>query len=116
MNAVLSELEVSCVAVDDGIFKSTRRKSPRDKGGENESLESNASLPIADSDELDKRVLSTLGKPALALYKKIPVDADVSVEELIDEVHGLRDVMQGILALEIASFVTMLPGDRVKRK
>ena len=116
MQSVLSELEVSCVAVDDGIFKSARRRSQRDKDVENKDVETAPSSTATDSAELDKKILSTLGKSTFALYKKIPVDSDVSVEELVDELHGLREVMQGILALEIASFVTVLPGDRVKRK
>ena len=34
---------------------------------------------------------------------------------LVDENTTLRDVMSGLLTLEMLGFVTMLPGDRVKR-
>ena len=116
MQAVLAELEVSCVAVDDGIFKIGRRKTKKETGLADITPENNISSAKNDGQEIDKKILSTLGKSTFDLYKKIPVDSDISVEELVDGVHSLREVMQGILALEIASFVTMLPGDRVRRK
>ena len=116
MQEVLAELEVSCVAVDDGIFKIGRRKTKKETGLADITPENNISSAKNDGQEIDKKILSTLGKSTFDLYKKIPVDSDISVEELVDGVHSLREVMQGILALEIASFVTMLPGDRVRRK
>ena len=116
MHAVLSELQVSCVAVDDSIFKVGKRKPQKEKENLHKTAESRSSAAQKDCAEIDKRILSTLGKSTFELYKKIPVDSDVSVEELIDELHSLREVMKGILALEIGGFVTMLPGDRVKRK
>ncbi len=115
MYSVLSELEVSCVAVDDGIFKAPRHKTKKEK----HEVKTRVQAPSAeetDSYELDKRILSRLGKSVFDLYKKIPINSDCQIEELVDDVHTLREVMQGILSLEIAGFATMLPGDRVKRK
>ena len=71
----------------------------------------------AHKEEIEKAENDVLNfdKNTLSLYKKIPVNSDCSVEDLIDESHTLRDVMQCLLKLEIAKFIVMLPGDRVKR-
>ena len=51
----------------------------------------------------------------LKLYQKIPIDRECTVESLTDESVNLRAVMRLLLKLEMGRFVTMLPGDRVKR-
>lgn len=111
MYSVLRELQISCVSSEDDIFKSPRTQrrsaSPR--------LIEEAKPEIKENIEMEQEVSSLFNKSVLALYKKIPFNSDCSVEELVDEEHNLRDVMQGVLKLEIARFVTMLPGDRVKR-
>lgn len=111
MSAVLRELEVACVAPSDDVFKSSRPKK--------ELQPSKEALPKQPQNEIKEAEadLSAVGfdKNVLALYKKIPLNGECSVDELVDDVHSLRSVMQGLLQLEIARFVTMLPGDRVKR-
>jgi hypothetical protein len=54
-------------------------------------------------------------KELLKLYKKIPTSGDCAVEALTDESTDLRSVMKLLLKLEMGRFITMLPGDRVKR-
>ena len=51
----------------------------------------------------------------LKLYKKIPLNGECSVESLTDDSCNLRSVMRLLLKLEMGRFITMLPGDRVKR-
>ena len=68
-----------------------------------------------DSEKREDEISSKVDKSTFSLYKKIPMNSDCSIDELVDGEHSLRDVMQGILKLEILKFVTMLPGDRVKR-
>ena len=109
-NEVLLKLQVSCVTPSDDVFTNRRRKRLVEK------QETRQSITSTESRETDREeVLPPFDKQTVELYKKIPINSDCSIESLIDENHALRDVMQGLLKLEIARFVVMLPGDRVKR-
>lgn len=111
MAAVIRNLEVSCVAPNDDVFY-VKKASPKSK-------EQNAPIEPksrAEDDSVNEEKISVaFDRSILALYKKIPIEGDVSIDDLADGEHSLRDVMQGLLTLEISNFVTMLPGDRVKR-
>ena len=110
MNTVLRDLEVSCVAPNDTVFYSKPAKSVDKKANAAPEI----AAPVDDS--LNEEGVSNSFSPSiLELYKKIPLGKDISVDELVDGEHSLRDVMQGLLSLEISRFVIMLPGDRVKR-
>jgi predicted Rossmann fold nucleotide-binding protein DprA/Smf involved in DNA uptake len=111
MMSVLRELEVACVAPSDGVFKSPRAKKESAPQKEELSIQPKQEIKDAEAD----MAAAGFDKNVLALYKKIPLNSECSVDELVDDVHSLRSVMQGLLKLEIARFVTMLPGDRVKR-
>lgn len=112
MDFVLSELEVS----------SEVRSFDKTRAAENSTAKTYCSQPLTQEDAPQKEKIEkaendvlNFDKNTLSLYKKIPVNKDCSVEDLIDESHTLRDVMQCLLKLEIAKFIVMLPGDRVKR-
>ena len=111
MYSVLRELEVSCVAIDDAVFNSRPTAAKR----ENTPLKESCEECKESEPDGEIKVSSAFDKRTVQLYKKIPMDSDCSLEELIDENYTLREVMQILLRLEIARFVTMLPGDRVKR-
>ena len=111
MFSVLRELEVSAVSVDDTVFNT--RPAPSKKTSE--PIKESVSEPVVSREDSEDKVASGFDKKTVELYKKIPFDSDCSLEELIDENYTLREVMQILLRLEIARFVTMLPGDRVKR-
>jgi hypothetical protein len=112
MDFVLSELEVSSEVRS---FDKTRitENSPN-KAHKQSFLEDESASPKEKIEKAESDVLN-FDKNTLSLYKKIPVNKDCSVEDLIDESHTLRDVMQCLIKLEIAKFIVMLPGDRVKR-
>jgi len=110
MFSVLRALEVSCVTPDDDIFNSKPKKAANTKPIAAKPAPTEEK-PLPSTEER----LASLDEKAIRLYKKIPPDKDCSLEELIDENYSLRDVMQVLLRLEISRFVTMLPGDRVKR-
>lgn len=114
MTEALTRFQVSCVAVDDDVFKVTyaRKQISAKAASKTANVEEHVKREI---DENENKVSTSFDKPLLALYKKIPLNSDCSLESLVDATHTLRDVIQGILKLEIAKFVTMLPGDRVKR-
>lgn len=111
MTDVLRELEVACVTPSDDVFKAPRSKktvapSPSEIVSESKKV---------DTEAAESGVASSFDKTTLALYKKIPTEGECTVDDLVDGEHSLRSVMQGLLKLEVARFVTMLPGDRVKR-
>jgi predicted Rossmann fold nucleotide-binding protein DprA/Smf involved in DNA uptake len=110
MFTVLRELEVSCVAPNDDVFFASRNQKVKEEAKINEDEKK-----LVDHKSLEQKVLGSLGGALQALYKRIPTEGDIAVEELVNDDHPLRDVMQGLLTLEISKFVTMLPGDRVKR-
>jgi DNA processing protein len=116
MFSVLRELEVSCVTPSDDVFRSShtvKRETRKNKAPIKEKKEEIKTE--AQARENDAEASSKLDRSTFDLYKKIPLDKDCAVDELVDDEHSLRDVMQGILKLELLKFVTMLPGDRVKR-
>ena len=104
----LKEYRISCVTPGDDIFKvkiNKKKESPKVVEQKKESVS-----------ESDVANLSAIDAKTLALYKKIPINAEIATNDLIDNEHSLKDVMQGILKLEMMRFVTVLPGDRVSRK
>ncbi len=108
---ILRELKVSCVTQSDDIFKPSFNSKSRKTVSE---VPSNTQEGVKTKNDL-KQVETGFNKSILSLYKKIPVDSDCSVESLIDSEHSMKDVMQGLLRLEVKKFIVMLPGDRVKR-
>lgn len=109
MESVLSELQVSSETRSYDKTRSTVKSSDKKIQPKEDEKPNKANVGKAEME------VAAFDKNTLSLYKKIPLNTDCSVESLIDETHSLRDVMQSLLKLEIARFVTMLPGDRVKR-
>lgn len=116
---VLCEYKVSCVAVDDEVFALKRKRGEKSEKREASTTaepvekESNSE---ADAAKAEASVQSSFDKQTLELYKRIPIGDGCAIERLMCEGCGVREVMQGLLKLEIGGFVTMLPGERVKRK
>ena len=108
MNEVLTSLSVSCVTVDDAVFyRKSKAKSP---------VKEEISEPACDvSPQKEEEIEKKLGKRLLGLYQKILPDKPTPIENLIDDEYALREVMQGVLKLEISGYVEMLPGDRVRK-
>lgn len=112
INSTLYELEIACVTQSDSVFNPPRaNKSARKKTAPSP----DAASDTQKSEESAGNLLQGFDEATFSLYKKIPIDSDCSVEQLVDEKHTLPEVMQGLLRLEIARCVQMLPGDRVKR-
>lgn len=119
MYEALLTYNVSCVTAADKIFSPKRNKGDQRRKNE-EGRDRNTHTVQVNSHENEVKIatddaLKNFNKDTVALYKKIPLDSDCSIEELVDSQHSLPSVMQNLLTLEIAGIVTMLPGDRVKR-
>ena len=103
---VLRDLRVSALTPNDDVFSVPKPKKTKkvEVAIDTTSKEENLlpEMPVFDAD-------------LLKLYKKIPSVGECSVESLADDETNLRTVMRLLLKLEMGRFITMLPGDRVKR-
>ena len=112
MFEVLSDLSVSAVSQGDRIFKIPRGK--RSKTNEL-SKKSSTENPLPQNSTSSEADLSGFDQTVVKIYKKIPVGTECAVESLIDDDLSLREVMKGLLKLEMGRFITMLPGEKVRR-
>ena len=111
MVATFEKLRISAVSVDDNIFRHSTKKKEKtvQPKPDKESVRENA------PQESSQVSFEGFDKNAIKIYKKIPLDQECEIESLIDDEHSLRVVMNSLLKLEIGKFVTMLPGERVRR-
>lgn len=137
MNAVLTEYRVCCTTGSDIVLMNPYERRSNKVGVFEEppppktrlmrqNEDESATLPRAT--ENAEPVLKTkeneqgyaqvvpIDKEAIRIYKKIPLDCAISITELEDENTGSAAVMSSLLKLELSSFVTILPGDKVMRK
>ena len=109
MDEALLRYEISCVCPSDDIFTPARKKRTRKAPVNTEADEVRVTAV-----DIEARV-PELDAETLCIYQKIPCEGDISVDELVDETDKLNKVMKALLKLEMGRFVTMLPGERVKR-
>ena len=110
MMSTLTEYGVCAVCPNDDIFEVPKRRSVKKEDAPLSNEDSRAQiyeekLPPADFDAR-----------ALKIYKRIPAGDSCSIESLVDDEIGLREVMKCLLKLEIGGFVRLLPGETVSRK
>ncbi len=118
MNAVLREFSVAAVAPSDNIFRAPRSSNVKPKSSEPKEAkaqERDSGVARQAFEGAGASALIGFDKAAVALYKRIPLDAPCAIETLVDENNSLRDVMRLLLKLEMARFVVMLPGEQVRR-
>jgi len=104
----LKRYSVSCLAPGDPVFDT----KPKRKQSKHITQPSAVKPEQAETGLADP---SGITKEDLAVYKKIPPEGGCAIESLIEGDLTLRKVMRILLKLEIGHFVTMLPGDRVRR-
>ena len=107
MDTTLRELCVCAVCPDDDIFNAPKSKKEKTIEKPAVKAEETSKIPPNDSFEFDK--------DTLMIYKRIPTDKEISIEELVLDGETLRSVMKLLLKLEMGRFVEILPGERVKR-
>ena len=61
-------------------------------------------------------LMTGISKRSLEIYKKIPLKGEITAEELAEDGMELSEVMTELISLELIGCVTLLPGDRVRRK
>ena len=110
MMEVLRDLRVSALTSSDDIYNVPRPKKEK----KTETVKPEVKIEPAREENLLPE-MPPFDVELLKLYKKIPPIGDCTIESLTDESTNMRSVMKSLLKLEMGRFVTMLPGDRVKR-
>ena len=110
---VLRELKVSALTPNDEVFRTTRPKRENTPTVKRTEKSDNAEVKKDEENLLPE--MPPFDAELLSLYKKIPAGEDCAIESLTDEKNNLRTVMELLLKLEMGRFVSLLPGDRVKR-
>jgi len=112
----LVRYSVSAVCIDDKIFRQEKGKR-NVKKSEKKAVLSNNQNEVYEKQQQSAPSFDGVDKKLLALYKSIPCgDEGCAIEALVTEERSLRDVMKGLLKLEMIKLVDMLPGERVRRK
>ena len=111
MAEVLSMLKIACVTQDDPVFKPPRSRQVKQAPVSQEPVPviEESAPPVQAPD------FSGFDAKALKIYKKIPLGGECTIESLADSELNMRDVMKGLLKLEMGKFITVLPGEKVRR-
>ena len=112
MTEVLSMLKIACVTQDDPVFK-----HPRSRQATKQTPVSQEQVPAIEESAQPMQApdFSGFDAKALKIYKKIPLGGECTIESLADSELNMRDVMKGLLKLEMGKFITVLPGEKVRR-
>ena len=113
MLETLRELRVSALTPNDDVFAVPKPKRVKRTESVNETPKKQEKSEPKEDNLLPE--MPPFDAESLKLYKKIPPNEDCTIESLTDDDMNLRSVMKLLLKLEMGRFVTMLPGDRVKR-
>lgn len=113
MMDVLRELRISALTPNDDVFSVPKKKKEK-KIKRVDALEEKGTLDSVTEENLLPE-MPVFDTDLLNLYKKIPFNDECTIESLTDEKNDLRTVMKLLLKLQMGRFITMLPGDRVKR-
>ena len=106
MLEIMRDLRISAITPNDDIFSIPKPKKEKRVEVKPEPVKEEENLlpemPVFDGE-------------LLKIYKKIPLNEECTIESLTDGEMNLRAVMKLLLKLEMGKFITLLPGDRVKR-
>lgn len=123
MNDVFKELEICCVTPSDDIFSTYPKKKKEKKAEKSEKADKQLKTEKQEQNTRSEEVLDPIvsienmnfDKNTLAIYKKIPTASACSLDSLADSETPMSVVMKALFKLEMGKFITMLPGEMVKR-
>lgn len=117
IKSVLKKYGVIAVAPSDDIFIDP---AAAPKAGRNKQISIDIQTPKITDEASEPKASpeppSDFDKKALDIYKKIPAQGTILIEELADSETSMRAVMQALLKLEMGHFIEMCPGELVRRK
>lgn len=117
LDEALSEYKVSAIIPDDKIFSRMFKRGERktadkaDKKDKNRETEETKVIQPVSKEPDDIK----FDKDTIAIYKMIPLDGEILIDDLASGEYGMQSVMKALLKLEMGRFVVMLPGEKVKR-
>jgi DNA protecting protein DprA len=114
LDEALTEYKVSAIIPDDKIFSRIFKRSERkstDKKDKNGGFEENKAVKPITKEPDDIK----FDKDTIAIYKMIPLEGEILIDDLASGEYGMQSVMKALLKLEMGRFVVMLPGEKVKR-
>ena len=112
MHEVLSMLKIACVTKDDPIFRTPRVNK---KSIQTQAPQETPATAVDTAQVAQTQDFSGFDARALKIYKKIPLGQECTIESLADSELTMRDVMKALLKLEMGKFITVLPGEKVRR-
>ena len=112
MHEVLSMLKIACVTKDDPIFRTPRVNK---KSTQTQAPQETPAAAVDTAQVAQTQDFSGFDARALKIYKKIPLGQECTIESLADSELTMRDVMKALLKLEMGKFITVLPGEKVRR-
>ncbi len=113
MNDVFREFEVCCVTPSDNIFSTyPSRKKEKQPAEKVEDMSKEKESQYKSEISLENM---NFDKNTLDVYKKIPIDGVCTFDSLADADTPMKAVMKALFKLEMGGFITMLPGETVKR-
>ena len=115
MLEVLRELRVSALTPNDDIFSVPKPKKENKAKNINKHQTTVEAQTSTHTQEDLLPQMPAFDAVSLNIYKKIPPNGECTIESLTDDETNLRTVMKILLKLEMGRFITMLPGERVKR-
>ena len=71
--------------------------------------------PTPEQVQQNEASVFSFDKESLKIYKKIPLEDSCTIDSLVDSEYNVRLVTKILMKLEMGRFITILPGDRVKR-
>ncbi len=115
MYEVLKRYEIAAVAQGDAIFNVPKPNKRKKAESVTPLTEQTQRIAVTENTGKIESDVLTFDKKSLKVYKKIPADKECLIESLVDSDISFREVMKLLLKLEIARFVVLLPGEKVKR-
>lgn len=113
----LTEYKVSAVTPNDSLFSRILPKKKKQDGEKKKSKVAEKS-EITEIFELKAPREPTefdIDKDTLAIYRLIPTEGEILIEDLANGEYGMQSIMKALLKLEMGRFVTLIPGEKVKR-
>jgi predicted Rossmann fold nucleotide-binding protein DprA/Smf involved in DNA uptake len=114
LEEALTDYKISAITPDDKIFSRVFRKNI--KKSESASSKTGDKAWDEKKNESPKSPENmNFDKDTVAIYKRIPVEGEILIDDLANSEYGMQTVMKALLKLEMGRFITMLPGEKVKR-
>ncbi len=122
----LCRYKISCVAPSDGIFNGTKGsdgfhpkpiKKNNDKAKPEKKNDTQITTTAGEVTQTEpQESYASFDKHMLKIYKSIPAEGEVAIEDLCTDEYKIKDVLRILFKLDAINSIEMLPSERVRRK